>query len=84
MNLNNQVASIESREDLVNFIRSLAADAKANSHEWSSNDLPAYLEALSGWLGDMDGFFENRSQPVPATPNWQLLGQALLAAKYYE
>lgn len=46
--------------------------------------LSGFLRAWADWLRDMDGYFVNRSLPVPESPSWQFVAQMLLAARVYE
>jgi hypothetical protein len=32
----------------------------------------------------MEGYYNNRGEAMPETPDWQTLGQMLLAARVYE
>ena len=82
--LNQQVYEIKSKSDLVDFIKSLCEDFKSSGEEWESLRIDDYLEALSAWLQDMDGYFANRNEGAPKTLDWKLFGMALLAAKSYE
>ncbi len=75
---------VRSRDDLVQFARALVADLRKNRDEWTNADLSAYLEALAAWVEDMDGYFQNRAEPVPEQPTWKTLAQLLYAAKVYE
>jgi hypothetical protein len=59
---------VESRGDLVVFVRSLQAALAANPDRWENLDLGRYLEALAAWRGDMDGYFTNHGEPVPVEP----------------
>ncbi len=84
MNLNEQVNTIHSREDFVSFARGLLHNLRENPASWENRDLESYLDAIAAWVEDMDGYYENRGEPVPWQPNWRVLGQILLAAKFYE
>jgi len=84
MNLNEQVDSIRSREDFVLFVRSLLRDFEDNPNNWQNDDLKSYLDAIAAWVDDMDGFYQNQGEPVPLQLDWKVLGQILLAAKFYE
>jgi hypothetical protein len=53
-------------------------------NEWENANLEDFLSALAAWVEDMDGYFENRSEPPPKTSVWKLIGQMLLAARIYE
>lgn len=86
MDLVEQVEAIQTREDLVAFVRALLADLVENADkaEWENPTLERYLEALAAWTEDMDGYFLNTGQPIPEQPTWNLIGQMLYAAKIYE
>lgn len=79
-----QAKSIKTKEDLVNFIKLLVRDLKDDPDSWENSRLDRYLDALSAWTEDMEGFFANVGEPFPETPNWRLIGIMLLAAKRYE
>ena len=82
--LNRQVNSIGSRQDLAEFIKALISDYENNPGGWENKNLSAYLDGLAGWTKDMDGYFRNIGAELPEQPSWKLLGEMLLAAKYYE
>ena len=46
-------------------------------------DLVVFIEALRNDL-DMDGYFQNRGEPVPSQPSWRLVREPAYAAKIYE
>ena len=71
---------VRGRDDLVRFLAHLSA----NVDSFENKDLAVYLEAASGWLGDMDGWFRNRGEEVPNTPSWSLLARVLRSATIYE
>jgi hypothetical protein len=48
------------------------------------NSVDSYLEALTGWVEDMDGFYANRSEEMPKDINWDVFAGALSAAAVYE
>jgi hypothetical protein len=75
---------IRTRNDLVNFLRQLSASYVNDPASWENNDLQSFLEALAAWVADMDGYYLNRNQPIPETPEWKTLAEILLAARHYE
>ncbi|WP_323637079.1 hypothetical protein [Pectobacterium polaris] len=75
---------ISSKNDLVKLISALARDFKENPDEWENKDLSSYLEAVSSWIEDMDGYYENTNQPLPKDTNWKIFADILVAAKIYE
>ena len=84
MSLNEQVNGIQTRADFVLFVRDLLQNLRQKPDDWENQGIEAYLDAIAAWVEDMDGFYLNQGVPVPQQPDWKLLGQILLAAKYYE
>ncbi len=84
MNTTTVLESVTSKEDLAELIDELRRDLVHNPNAWENVDLAAYLEALSAWLRDLDGYYENRGELLPRNPTWKLVGEILLAARTYE
>jgi hypothetical protein len=84
VDLHDHAESIQSRADLVAFIRALRRDLEQHQDDWENPNLSSFLEALAAWTEDIDGYFENLGRPAPEQPSWWLLGQMLVAAKSYE
>ncbi|WP_342373746.1 hypothetical protein NVS55_20085 [Myxococcus stipitatus] len=76
--------AVRSREDLAQFVRSLAQDLKQQPKAWENADLGSFLEAMSAWIEDMDGYYGNRGEVVPPQPEWRTLAEILTAARVYE
>jgi hypothetical protein len=73
---------ITSRDDLIILIRELSSEDQST---WDNSDLGSFMEALSGWIGDCDGYYKNTGSDLdPDSPSWQLFADALQAAKIYE
>ncbi len=69
-------ANLSTQAELAAFIGNLRADLKDNTEDWENADLPAFLEALQGWLEDAKSLDEE--------PRWRLIAKALLAGSRYE
>lgn len=76
--------TIDTRQDLVDFLTVLRADLHENRNGWENDTLESYLEALQAVLGDWEGRFLNRGESVPDEPSWRLIGEMLAAATVYE
>lgn len=83
MNSLNDTTWVTTRADLVSYIRQLSQEAEVTSSGWENQSLDHYLEALSSWTNDMDGYFINRGEPVPDRPDWSLIASMLRAACFY-
>lgn len=64
--------SIRSREDFVALVRALSADFYDNPETWENGSLERFLAALAAWAED---------RPAPQKPDWQVIGDMLMAAK---
>ncbi|WP_442497518.1 DUF7660 family protein [Methylobacter sp. sgz302048] len=84
MDLKAQAEIVSSHEDLVVFIKLLEKNLKSDPESWVNGSLPEFLEALSAWVEDMDGYYLNNKLPIPDHPTWKTIAEMLLAAKFYE
>ena len=84
MTLHESVNQITTKEDLADFIDQLRHDLRQKPTEWENITLAQYLEAMSAWVRDLDGYYQQHEQPLPDKPGWKMMGEILLAAKYYE
>ena len=76
---------LDSREDFTKFIELLVEDYKARHDEWSNNNLESFLDGLSGFVRDMDGYYKNIGESVDTeVVSWRIVAEMLLAATVYE
>lgn len=76
--------NVQSREDLVRYIRALATDLENDPESWENSKLDTYLDSLARWLGSIDTVFTNMGEEPPDEPSWGLVALMLYAAKIYE
>lgn len=84
MNLTERLNTLSSREDFVEFLEALRKDLAHAPDGWENQSSPDYLEAIAAWTGSMRGYYRNKNPPEPASVNWKVLAEILLATKYYE
>jgi hypothetical protein len=84
VNVNERICAINSFADLADFVLALKEDLKSNPSSWENPSLERFLDSLSAWIKDMDGYYLNRHLPLPTQPSWSMFAQMLLAAKVYE
>ena len=84
MDLNQKVNEVVSHTKLAEFIVELREDLFTNAEEWENRTLDSFLDALSAWVLDMDGYYINQGVVVPSSPDWKNVAEMLLAAKSYE
>ena len=82
--LSEMVEHIQTREDFVAFAHAFLKNLHEQPEGWENGNLPSFLQALTTWVEDMYGYYQNKGEPLPLQPSWKILGQILLAAKVYE
>lgn len=84
MELYKKVEEVNTREDLIRFIKQLRMDLQTHNHEWENLTLEHYLEAMEAWASDMEGYYSNIDQPIPKQPSWKTIADMLYASRTYE
>lgn len=75
---------VKSRADFVSFVKALNGDYAANRSSWENDSLQRFLDGLSGFASDMDGFYRNMGETVNVDQiTWRMAAQMLLAATVY-
>jgi hypothetical protein len=74
---------MRSREDFVEFVKALRKDFHDNPTSWENPTLERFLEALSTWVADMDGYYLNQNKPVPEQADWKVVADMFVAARVY-
>ena len=72
------------KKDFVLFVETLTQDFKGNPESWDNNRLDLYLEGISSWTGDMEGYYENNNIDITKLNQWQIFANILVAASIYE
>ena len=75
---------VNSKADFISFLEELSKNYKKSPEEWENKNLGDYFEAMSGWVGDMDGYYKNNNKKEPTDINWSFIAHMFLAAKIYE
>jgi len=78
------VLKINTREDFIVFLKNLRKDYTENLPSWENRDIGSFLEAMTSWVEDMDGFYINHDLPIPENLNWKVFADILMGAKVYE
>ena len=75
---------VASKADLAAFLADLARRVTDAPETIQNADLVAFLDGASGWVSDLDGYFENRGESTPVEPTWGLVASIFSAALVYE
>jgi hypothetical protein len=84
MKIHEQVAGVNSKQALAEFVDALREDLRSNASEWENATLDRFLGALASWIEDSDGYYVNRGEAVPSSPSWRNVAEMLAAARIYE
>ncbi|WP_303820879.1 hypothetical protein [Ruminococcus flavefaciens] len=71
------LGKIKSREDFINFMHLFIQTAPDSS-------VRSYLDALTAWAEDMDGYYNNFRKEVPKDINWDFIATLLYSGSIYE
>lgn len=76
--------NIKNKDDFVHFIHMLQEDNQVRNHEWENKDISSYLESISSWVQDMEGYYDNMKLDMPAHIDWKFAAMLFYVGKIYE
>lgn len=79
MDLFEKCNNVDSKNELIEFIKALRHDLQVNPDEWENLSLAIFLEAMESWMEDtIDMGY------LPDQPTWKSLAAILCMGKIYE
>jgi hypothetical protein len=76
---------VDSRKDFAAFLKLLHKDFIKNPDKWENNSLQKFLEAMSAYTEDVQGYYNNTNQPINAdNPQWSVFADIIKGATMYE
>lgn len=76
---------VTDRQSFIEFIDLLRKDFVGNPESWVNKRLDDFLEAMSSYATDIQGYYDNAKQNVNADePNWQTFADIFKGATLYE
>ena len=76
---------VNDRQSFIRFLNLLHKDFIANPESWENKILPDFLEALSAYANEIQGFYDNAKQNISADkPDWATFADIISRAKIYE
>jgi hypothetical protein len=83
--IQHQVKTVGSRDDLVAFLAALATEIQAGTFSVENDDVGSFVEAMAAWLDDADGFYlATEGRGCPVTPSWKTFADVVMAGTMYE
>lgn len=79
MDLFEKCNNVDSKNDLIQFIKALRHDLLVNPEEWENQTLDGFLEAMESWMEDTidRGYLADK-------PEWKSFAAILYMGKIYE
>ena len=76
---------VTDRKSFIQFLDLLRQDFLKNPNGWENNKLDTFLDALSSYTNDVQGYYENMGQQVDLEkPSWQTFADIFKGATMYE
>lgn len=73
------------RQSFIKFLDLLRKDFLDNPENWENKTLPDFLEALSFYTEDIQGYYDNMKLNIKADkPEWSTFADIFKGAKIYE
>jgi methionyl-tRNA synthetase len=85
--MNDEISNyqVTDRQTFVEFVKLLKQDFLKNQESWENKKLEDFLEALSSYAEDIQGYYDNSKPFVNADePNWQTFADIFKGASLYE
>ena len=80
----NKIENVSNKQQFLEFVNLLSTDYQKNIDEWENKSIDLFLQAIEGWMEDMEGFYENSGLDTPKNIVWKLLSIMLYVGKIYE
>jgi len=76
---------VNDRHDFIKFLQLLHQDFLDNPESWENQNLADFLEALSAYAKDVQGYYNNMKLGINADkPEWQTFADIIRGATIYE
>ncbi len=76
---------VTDRQSFIKFIALLRDDLLKNPDNWENRNLDDFLEAMTRYTEDIQGYFDNTNQNVNANlPSWQTFAEIFKGSTIYE
>lgn len=76
---------VTDRQSFIKFVELLRQDFLNNPEEWENNTLDRFLDAMSAYAEDIQGYYDNMKMDLNSDePTWQTFADILRGATIYE
>ncbi len=83
--MNSDQSDVFDRATFISFVDTLRNQLISGDTTFTNVNLPDFLEALSSYTEDIQGYYDNTGQPINANePGWKVFADILKGASMYE
>jgi hypothetical protein len=79
-----ELRTVASADDVAAVVERMRNDLHEHPGEWENHTLERFLDALAACLTAQRQLYTNMGEQYPATAEWRLFAEALVAATGYE
>lgn len=73
------------KQQFIEFIENLRTDFIQNKEQWENKTIEDYLEAISRYTEDIDGYYKNTNQHIGLEKvDWKIFSDILKGSSVYE
>jgi hypothetical protein len=73
------------KQEFILFTENLRTDFIENKEQWENKTIEDYLEAMSSYAEDIDGYYKNTNQNIDLKMvNWKVFSDILKGSSIYE
>lgn len=73
------------KKEFIQFIENLRLDFIQNKEQWENKTIEDYLEALSRYTEDINGYYKNTNQDIDLKEiDWKVFSDILKGSSMYE
>ena len=74
---------VNDRQSFIRFLELLRIDYLKNQNDWENQTIDKFLEAMSAYTNDIQGYYDNTQQNVNADiPSWKVFADILKGSKF--
>lgn len=76
---------VTNKNTFIDFLKMFRKDLKQNPENWDNIDLNDFLEAMTRYTADIQGYYDNTNQDIDSEkPSWKLFADILKGASICE
>lgn len=73
------------KQEFIQFVENLRTDFIENKKQWENKTIEDYLEAMSRYVEDIDGYYKNTNQNIDLQKvDWKVFSDILIGSSVYE